>query len=162
MNFVADESLDGAVIRAVGAIGHQVLSIIETEPGISDLAVLDRAFAGHAILMTEDKDFGELVYRRGLPHFGVVLVRLDGCPSDEKAGIVINAIAAPGHDLDLAFCVIDQQDGADSQESSALTEGLYFDVSKRNHKSRTRLSSPRKLERRLTAVASSIIKATLV
>ena len=36
--------------------------------------VLDRAFSRHAILLTEDKDFGELVFRRRLPHFGVILV----------------------------------------------------------------------------------------
>ena len=109
MNFVADESLDGAIISAVRALGHEVLAIIETEPGISDAMVLDRAFSRRAILLTEDKDFGELVFRRRLPHFGVILVRTDRCTSEEKAGFVVKALLEHGTDFDLSFCVITEK-----------------------------------------------------
>jgi predicted nuclease of predicted toxin-antitoxin system len=46
-------------------------------PAISDGEVLDRAFAEQRILLTEDKDFGELVYRLGRPARGIVLLRFD-------------------------------------------------------------------------------------
>lgn len=44
------------------------------------------------MLLTADKDFRELVFRRGLPHSGILLLRLDGCSPDEKANLVIKAI----------------------------------------------------------------------
>jgi predicted nuclease of predicted toxin-antitoxin system len=72
----------------------------------SGFTVLDRAFTGQAILLTGDKDFGELVFGRGLRHFGVMLVRLDGFTAREKATIVAETIPAHEHHLELAFCVV--------------------------------------------------------
>ena len=59
-----------------------------------------------AVLITEDKDFGELVYRQRLVHLGVVLVRLHGLPSTSKARIVSQAVLQHGSELPNAFTVI--------------------------------------------------------
>ena len=106
MIFVADESVDGPVIRSLRQSGHQVLSIAESAPGISDSRVLARALYEQAILLTEDKDFGDLVFRQGNPHFGVVLVRLSGLTPTEKAVIVVHHITNRGSDFEMAFSVI--------------------------------------------------------
>lgn len=66
MRFVADENLDRSVIERLRSVGHEVVSVAEMEPGISDEAVLATANARSAMLITEDKDFGELAFRRGL------------------------------------------------------------------------------------------------
>jgi predicted nuclease of predicted toxin-antitoxin system len=49
--------------------------------GIADDALIQKAFAEHWILITNDKDFGDKVYRERYPHRGVVLLRL----ADERA-----------------------------------------------------------------------------
>ena len=72
MKFLADECCDASLVSALRADGHDVLYVLETFPGTSDDAILDRAFAEHRILLTEDKDFGELVYRLGRPAHRIV------------------------------------------------------------------------------------------
>ena len=76
MRFVADENLDSQIVSAVRARGHEVLYVAEMAPGIKDDEVLRLARAESAVLITGDKDFGALVFARGLSHAGVVLVRL--------------------------------------------------------------------------------------
>ena len=66
MNFVADESCALPVIRALREAGHDVLAIAEMAPGASDDRVLECALEENRVLITEDRDFGELVYARGV------------------------------------------------------------------------------------------------
>ena len=72
---VADESVPLPVILKLRDEGHNILSIAETTPGVPDEAVLERANQEQALLLTEDKDFGELVFRDHRAHHGVVLAR---------------------------------------------------------------------------------------
>lgn len=58
--------------------------------------------------MTIDKDFGELIFRQGRAHDGVLLVRLHGLDSSEKARTVVGAVATHGEELPGAFAVIDR------------------------------------------------------
>ncbi len=88
MDFVVDESVERQNVARLRVDGHNVLSIAETAAGSSDRAVLTQANSRDAVLVTEDKDFGELVYREGLVSSGVLLVRLGGLPPDSKAAIV--------------------------------------------------------------------------
>jgi hypothetical protein len=61
------------------------------------------------VLITEDKDFGELVFRLRAVHAGVVLVRMPGTPGTLQAELVSQAIRSRGHDLLHAFTVITAQ-----------------------------------------------------
>lgn len=54
MDFVADESVDGRIIRALRSAGYSVLAIQETNGGAPDERVLEIAHAQHTILITED------------------------------------------------------------------------------------------------------------
>lgn len=73
---VADENIKVSLVEALRQDGHDILYIAEYAGGISDDAVLDIASEQQRFLLTEDKDFGELVFRlkRDLP--GVILIRL--------------------------------------------------------------------------------------
>lgn len=77
MNFLADECCDAPLVEALRIDGHDVLYVIETLRGEPDKKILDRAFNENCILITEDKDFGELVYRLKLPARGIILLRFD-------------------------------------------------------------------------------------
>jgi predicted nuclease of predicted toxin-antitoxin system len=106
MNLLADESIDRLIVERLRQEGHEVPYVAEMAPSISDEAVLERANAATAVLLTADKDFGELVYRQGRIHMGVVLIRLAGLTPEAKAGIVSAAIRDRGVELTDGFSVI--------------------------------------------------------
>ncbi len=77
MRFLADECCDTATVDALREDGHDVLYAIESLRGVTDDVILERAFTESRVLLTEDKDFGELVYRLRYPAYGVILLRFD-------------------------------------------------------------------------------------
>ncbi|MBX2898235.1 MAG: DUF5615 family PIN-like protein [Cyclobacteriaceae bacterium] len=74
---VADESVDNRIIEELRSSNFDVYSIAEQHPSLSDTNVLKIAFERNALLLTEDKDFGELTFRLRLPNKGVLLIRLN-------------------------------------------------------------------------------------
>ena len=106
MNFFADESLDRQIITRLRQDGHLVLDVTEMDPGISDDKVLSMANESKAILLTADRDFGDLVFRQGQLTEGVVLIRLSGLPSTKKAELVSAIINQHAKELQQAFSVI--------------------------------------------------------
>ena len=106
MNFLADESIEGEIVARLRQEGYSVLYVAEMSPGISDDEVLDLANQSGSLLLTGDKDFGELVYRQHRLTSGVILVRLEGLPPLTKAGIVAAMIGKHQSELNQSFAVI--------------------------------------------------------
>ena len=106
MNLLADESIDFPIVARLRQEGHNVAYIAELSPSISDEEVLHEANRKNALLLTADKDFGELVFRQKRVHNGVVLIRLFGMLSEIKAEIVAETIRDREADLSGAFAVI--------------------------------------------------------
>lgn len=106
MNFVADESVDQPIVDRLRRDGHQVWSVAEMNPGISDDVVLDLANREGALLLTADRDFGELVFRQRLITSGVILIRLAGLSEIKKTETLAFAINKHGDELQQLFTVI--------------------------------------------------------
>lgn len=106
MNFLADESVDRAIVERLRQDGHTVEYVAELSPGISDDEMLGRSSAATAVLLTSDKDFGELVFRLGRAHTGVMLLRLAGEPTAERVEIVSGVVRDHGAELPGAFAVV--------------------------------------------------------
>ncbi len=77
LRFLADECCDAGLIDALRNDGYDVLYAVESLRGAPDEVLLEQAFAESRILLTEDKDFGELVYRLRKPAYGILLLRFD-------------------------------------------------------------------------------------
>jgi predicted nuclease of predicted toxin-antitoxin system len=77
MRFLADECCDAGLVAALRDDGHDVLHASESLRGATDDELLDRAFAERRILLTEDKDFGTLVFHLRRPTHGILLLRFD-------------------------------------------------------------------------------------
>jgi predicted nuclease of predicted toxin-antitoxin system len=77
------------------------------DPGISDTQVLALCGEHEAILVTSDKDFGELVFRRAEAHHGIVLLRLAGAAPEAKARILSGFIAEHGDRVPGSFSVVE-------------------------------------------------------
>lgn len=77
MRYLADENFPGDAVRSLRASGHDVAWIRTAAPGTKDVDVLATAAREERVLLTFDKDFGELAWRVKLPAAcGVVLFRL--------------------------------------------------------------------------------------
>lgn len=106
---VADECVEYEIVERLRQNGLSILSIMESHNGIKDVQVLDIAFKNTAFLLTEDKDFGELVFRMLLPHKGVLLVRFpNNYDPDLKAEKVVRTILEKFEEMDLRFSVLSE------------------------------------------------------
>ena len=106
MNFFADESVDRQIVDRLRQDGHAGRYVAEMEPGILDDIVLDLANQEAGILLTADKDFGELVFRQRRLTSGILLVRLAGLSPARKADVVASAINQHSGELPGAFAVL--------------------------------------------------------
>lgn len=106
MRLIADEGIDSPIIIELRLRGHEVYSIAENHPGIADVFVLKLANERNEVLLVYDKDFGELTFRMKQIHSGIILIRLSGLKSVEKARILAQAIELYEEELYGAFTVI--------------------------------------------------------
>lgn len=106
MKIVADESVDKQIVDRLRAQSHEVIYIAELDPGIDDDTVLFRSHNADALLITADKDFGELVFRQGKLHSGIVLLRLSGLTPYQRAEIVGATFERHGTELQKQFAVV--------------------------------------------------------
>lgn len=77
MRWLADECVASEIVEQLRSAGHDVAYMAEIAPHSTDVQVIDRAHDERRLLLTEDKDFSELVYRWGRPVPGLVLLRID-------------------------------------------------------------------------------------
>jgi predicted nuclease of predicted toxin-antitoxin system len=103
---VADENVDLPIIARLRKDGHEVHAVVEMSAGIPDEEVLKQSNQQGVVLLTGDKDFGELVYRDKRYTCGIILIRLAGLSNTEKAGIVAEVIKDHSDELENAFTVI--------------------------------------------------------
>lgn len=93
MRILANENLSGTLIRGLRDHGHDVLSVKESLRSETDEVILARAQAEERVVVTHDKDFGELAFRAGLPaECGVILLRLSGPDPDADNRRALEAI----------------------------------------------------------------------
>ena len=88
MRLLVDECTGPAVARWLREQQHEVFSVYDQARGMDDDDIIQKAFEENWILITNDKDFGEKVYRERRPHRGVILLRLD----DERAASKIDTL----------------------------------------------------------------------
>jgi predicted nuclease of predicted toxin-antitoxin system len=106
MKIVADENVDRLVIERLRSNGHEVLSIAREFASSPDTEVLSISNNQRALLITEDKDFGELVFHKRRSHFGVLLVRLEGMSRSERVRMVCDIVVHRGKELANSFSVL--------------------------------------------------------
>ncbi|MDQ6787673.1 MAG: DUF5615 family PIN-like protein [Acidobacteriota bacterium] len=81
MRFLVDECTGSKVAEWLRGENHEVFSVFDEARGITDDEILAKAFGKNRILITNDKDFGEMIFRERRKHHGVIFMRLN----DERA-----------------------------------------------------------------------------
>lgn len=106
MRILANENFPGPVIRELRRRGHDVLSVKEMMRGAGDREILATAQREDRLVVTFDKDFGELAYRFGLPAAsGVILFRLSGASPEIDNARAVSALES-GIDWSGNFAVV--------------------------------------------------------
>ena len=103
--FIIDLNVGGAVAEALKQSGHDALFVGDTDQRMHDVDILRLAARERRIIVTLDNDFGELVYRSGEPHSGILLLRLTGASAAEKVDAVLQIVHRHGGQLSEHFCV---------------------------------------------------------
>lgn len=96
MRILANENFPGPLIRELRRLGHDVLAVKESMRGATDdLEVLARSRQEERLVVTFDKDFGELAFRFGLStRSGIILFRLSGSSPESDNARVLAAFAS--------------------------------------------------------------------
>jgi predicted nuclease of predicted toxin-antitoxin system len=106
MRFLVDECTGPSVARWLREQQHEVFSAYEEARGMDDEEMILKAFDENWILITNDKDFGEKVYRERHPHRGVIFLRLDDERAESKIETLRRLIAAYADQLPNQFVVV--------------------------------------------------------
>ena len=107
MKFLADECCDGELVNELRADGHDVVFVPETMMGSKDEEILSYAYQESRILITEDKDFGQLVYRLKLPTHGIILIRISSEDNIQKIKQFREAIMMYGDRMFGQFVILE-------------------------------------------------------
>jgi predicted nuclease of predicted toxin-antitoxin system len=107
MRLLADENVSRLVIERLRTGGIEVMSIGETRAGAQDKDVLKTANDEDCILITEDRDFGELVIRQRLGVRGMILLELDRLSNAAEADVVAAIVSTCGDKLSGNLVVIE-------------------------------------------------------
>ncbi len=106
MKFLADESVDIPVYFYLKEKGYVIDHISFLNKGIEDTEVLRLAFVKRRILITVDKDFGDLAFHAKRPSYGIILYRLSGLNNLEKSRVIESVINEQSSKLPGNFTVI--------------------------------------------------------
>lgn len=106
LRFLADESCDFAVVRALRADGHDVFAVSEVMNRSDDRELIEQAYREQRVLLTEDKDFGWLVYVSHADSSGVILIRFPGDARRSLVRAVRQVVEEQSERLFKAFVVV--------------------------------------------------------
>jgi len=105
MKFLVDECTGTSVVGCLRDKGHDVVAVAEVMPQANDEQILERAVLESRILVTNDKDFDEMIYRSRRTHRGVLLLRLRDERSEKKVRITKIVLARMGERLQNHYVV---------------------------------------------------------
>jgi predicted nuclease of predicted toxin-antitoxin system len=106
VRFLADENCDSEIVRSLHRDGHDVLSVSAIHPRAEDAEVIELAVRDKRILLTEDKDFGQLVYAHGAEGLGVIFLRYPTSARRQIASDVMQLVKQHGEKLVGCFVTV--------------------------------------------------------
>ncbi|HEX9732287.1 MAG TPA: DUF5615 family PIN-like protein [Thermoanaerobaculia bacterium] len=105
MKFLVDVGVGTGVEEHLRKSGYDTKTIRSIDPTMDDLAIIRLAHDEGRMVITMDKDFGELVYHSATRHAGVLLLRLDDATGEEKRRVVAAILSAYADRIKNCFCV---------------------------------------------------------
>lgn len=106
MKFIVDESAGAAVAAYLRNGGYDIVVVGDDMPQALDADILARAASEGRVVLTNDKDFGELAFRSGQAHRGIVLFRLRDESAEARVGVLRLLLAHHPDQLENHFVVV--------------------------------------------------------
>ncbi len=103
---LADENIDCRIIQSLRQAGFVVISVREDYRGLHDRKILEIAKEKGLIIITEDKDFGELIYSYKAVNVGVIFLRYHSSVRKAIVTSLLSVIRQHGPALSNKFSVI--------------------------------------------------------
>ena len=108
MRWLVDECVDAALVELLRELGHDAIYMSDVEPRATDAEVMRRAVNEDRLVLTEDKDFGELVFRQAKPVPGLILLRIESARRSLKWPRLLAAIERFGEALFGRYTVVEE------------------------------------------------------
>ncbi len=105
LKFIVDVGVSNEVEKWLAEQGFDVVNVRDIDPRLPDHEIVKIAAKENRMVITMDKDFGELVYRTNATHTGVLLLRLDGYSSQEKVNVIKRILEEHQDKIVGKFCV---------------------------------------------------------
>lgn len=106
MRFLLDENTDAQLADHLRGLGHDATTVVgDHHSGLADMDILAIAQRENRILMTDDRDFGELIFQQGERHAGIIYFRLGVAVLSERIDRLNHVLAEHSHQLDLFLTV---------------------------------------------------------
>ena len=109
MRFIVDECTGPAVAKWLRSLHHNVYSVYDEARGSDDESIIEKANRENYILITNDKDFGELVFHMRKAHKGVILLRLEDERSENKIAVLSRVIESYSDKLVNNFIIVTEK-----------------------------------------------------
>jgi predicted nuclease of predicted toxin-antitoxin system len=107
LRLLIDHNVGRGIARALSRAGYDTLFVGDVDPDLSDAAILHWAVQEQRLVITQDHDFGALVFHSGQPHAGVLLVRMPASSRDERLRVVLWILEQHGAALAGRFSVFE-------------------------------------------------------
>jgi predicted nuclease of predicted toxin-antitoxin system len=108
MRFLADENIEYPIISILRENKVDILAVREIMKGATDSEITEYAFLNDLLIITSDKDFGELTFRLQKPSCGIILLRISEADCKVKAEMLLAALQKISEDALNKFIVIDK------------------------------------------------------
>jgi predicted nuclease of predicted toxin-antitoxin system len=105
LKFLIDVGVGASVVKWLREHGHDAVSVRDIDSRAKDQDILETAVRESRMVITMDKDFGELVYNSGLAHSGVLILRLEDATGQEKVDVIKAIISEFSTSIENRFCV---------------------------------------------------------
>ena len=105
MKFIVDECVGNSVAQWLQESNYDTLSICPEFQGLHDEEILQKAYQENRILVTSDKDFGDMIFRSQRPHCGILLLRLINEHPINKIRVLEQILKHHAHELENNFVV---------------------------------------------------------
>lgn len=105
MKFLIDECIGYSIVEWLQSKNYDVVFLEDASIGASDPEVLAIAYAANRILITCDKDYGEIIFLRKQPHKGIILLRLANYTRSKKINILEKILQDHANEIDENFIV---------------------------------------------------------
>lgn len=109
MRFIIDECTGPTVAEWLVKQNHEVYSIFDSARGMEDDEIISRATDENRIIITNDKDFGEKIFREGKFHNGIILLRLQDERPQSKIDVLSRLLNSHSENLPGAFIVVTEK-----------------------------------------------------